>query len=119
MKVHICGFRKSVSLATIAMLLLAGIETNSYAAASSGQDTLNVTNFSTQLLSQVSAGAGATASVLPDVSAENSWLSGLHVSGYLSQTFGMWQNSLAPKDFTPSRNNLAVSRTLLQVDENS
>ena len=106
-------------MATIAMLLLAGIETNSYAAASSGQDKLNVTNFSTQLLSQVSAGAGATASVLPDVSAENSWLSGLHVSGYLSQTFGMWQNPSALRDFTPSRNNLAVSRTLLQVDENS
>ena len=35
------------------------------------------------------------------------------------QTFGMWQNSSAPKDFTPSRNNLALSRTLLQVDENS
>jgi hypothetical protein len=31
----------------------------------------------------------------------------------------MWQNSSAPKDFTPSRNNLALSRTLLQVDENS
>ena len=119
MKVHICGFRKSVSMATIAMLLLAGIATNSYAAASSGQDTLNVTNSSTQLLSQVSAGAGATASVLPDVSAENSWLSGLHVSGFLSQTFGMWQNPSALRDFTPSRNNLAVSRTLLQVDENS
>ena len=103
MKVHICGFRKSVSMATIAMLLLAGIETNSYAAASSGQDKLNVTNFSTQLLSQVSAGAGATASVLPDVSAENSWLSGLHVSGYLSQTFGMWQSPSALRDFTPSR----------------
>ena len=37
----------------------------------------------------------AAASVLPDVSAggvgaENSWLSGFHVSGFLSQTFGMW-----------------------------
>jgi hypothetical protein len=117
-KVHICGFRKSVSMATIATVLLAGIATNSYAAASSGQDTLNVTNSSTQLLSQVSAGAGATVSVLPDVSAENSWLSGLHASGYLSQTFGMWQNPSALRDFTPSRNNLAVSRTLLQVDEN-
>ncbi|MGH7987412.1 MAG: hypothetical protein ACREQX_14125 [Candidatus Binataceae bacterium] len=45
-------------------------------------------------------------------------MSGLHVSGYLSQTFGMWQNPTALRDFTPSRNNLAVSRTLLQVDEN-
>jgi hypothetical protein len=42
---------------------------------------------------------GATAAaVLPDApaasaatpTAENEWLSGLHVSGYLSQQFGMW-----------------------------
>lgn len=43
---------------------------------------------------------------------------GLHVSGYVSQTFGMWQNPTALHDYTKSRNNLAVSRTLLQVDEN-
>jgi hypothetical protein len=51
-------------------------------------------------------------------STESGWLSGLHVSGYASQTFGMWQNPPALSDFTPSRNNLATSRTLLQVDEN-
>jgi hypothetical protein len=40
---------------------------------------------------------GATSSVLPDTAgqaptatAESGWLSGFHVSGYLSQTFGMW-----------------------------
>jgi len=49
---------------------------------------------------------------------ENGWLAGLHVSGYASQTFGMWQNPTTLRDFTPSRNNLAVARTLLQVDEN-
>lgn len=68
-------------------------------------DALAVTNSSTKLLRQEQA-------------AESSWLSGLHVSGYASQTFGMWQNPSALRDFTPSRNNLAVSRTLLQVDEN-
>jgi hypothetical protein len=66
---------------------------------------------------------GAAASGLHYVSAggaffENLWLSGFDVSGYLSQTFGMWQNSSALKDFTASRNNLAVSCTLPQVDEN-
>ncbi len=64
---------------------------------------------------------GANADALPQTSGasqENSWLSGLHVSGYLSQTFGMWQNPSALKNFTASRNNLATSRTLLQVDEN-
>ena len=64
---------------------------------------------------------GANADALPQSSAatpENSWLSGLHVSGYLSQTFGMWQNPSALRNFTTSRNNLATSRTLLQVDEN-
>jgi hypothetical protein len=64
---------------------------------------------------------GSSLNALPQTSgatAENSWLSGLHVSGYLSQTFGMWQNPSALRDFTTSRNNLATSRTLLQVDEN-
>jgi hypothetical protein len=63
---------------------------------------------------------GATAGVLPQAggATESSLLSGLHISGYASQTFGMWQNPTALSDFTPSRNNLAVSRTLLQVDEN-
>ena len=35
-----------------------------------------------------------------------------------SQTFGMWQDPPALRDFTPSRNNLSTSRTLLQIDEN-
>ncbi|MBE3604605.1 hypothetical protein IMX07_13310 [bacterium] len=64
---------------------------------------------------------GANADALPQTSGasqENSWLSGLHVSGYLSQTFGMWQNPSALRSFTKSRNDLADSRTLLQVDEN-
>src|SRR5258706_16049381 len=52
------------------------------------------------------------------VKAENGWLSGLHVSGFLSQTFGMWQNSQGLKGFTTSRNSLATSRTWLQGDEN-
>ena len=50
--------------------------------------------------------------------AEEGWLSGLHISGFLNETLGMWQNPTALRDFTPSRNNLAVARTLLQVDEN-
>jgi hypothetical protein len=49
---------------------------------------------------------------------ESGILSGLHVSGFLSQTFGMWQNPTALRDLTTSRNNLATSRTWLQVDEN-
>src|SRR5580700_4379246 len=56
-----------------------------------------------------------TNTLLPQTqSTESGWLSGLHVSGYASQTFGMWQNPPALSDFTPSRNNLATSRTLLQ-----
>jgi hypothetical protein len=65
--------------------------------------------------------ATAMPSTLPadgTAKAENGWLSGLHVSGFLSQTFGMWQNSQGLKGFTTSRNSLATSRTWLQVDEN-
>ncbi|MGO9264425.1 MAG: hypothetical protein ACLQBA_05970 [Candidatus Binataceae bacterium] len=68
-------------------------------------DSLSVTNSATKLLPQTQA-------------AEESWLTGLHVSGYVSQQFGMWQNPSALREWTSSRNNLAVSRTLLQVDEN-
>ena len=49
---------------------------------------------------------------------ETGWLESLEVSGALRQTFGMWQNPSALRDFTKSRNNLATARTQLQVDEN-
>ena len=65
--------------------------------------------------------SGATEGVLPQAgsaSGESGLLSGLHISGYVQQTFGMWQDPPALRDYTPSRNNLSTSRTLLQVDEN-
>jgi hypothetical protein len=68
-------------------------------------DSLTVTNSATGVLPQTQG-------------TEESWLAGLHISGYGAQTFGMWQNPSALRDWTKSRNNLAVSRTLLQVDEN-
>jgi hypothetical protein len=62
---------------------------------------------------------GSPTRMLPQTQGtETGWLSGLHVSGYASQTFGMWQNPSTLRDFTLSRNNLAVARSLLQVDEN-
>jgi hypothetical protein len=80
---------------------------NSFAGDLSPQpaDSLSITNSATKLLPQTQA-------------AESSWLSGLHVSGYVSQTFGMWQNPHNTHEWTHSSNALAVSRTLLQVDEN-
>jgi len=86
-------------------------------AASRAGDTLSVT--STSVLPETSSVAG----ILPQTSSvlskpENPWLAGLHVSGYLSQQFGAWQDPQALRDFTPSRNSLSVARTLLQVDEN-
>jgi hypothetical protein len=50
------------------------------------------------------------ATLLPDVSAgsassENAWLNGFHASGFLSQTFGLWQNPSALRQFTASRDN--------------
>ncbi len=54
----------------------------------------------------------------PAVAGEKGWLSGLHISGYGSQTFGMWQNPSALRAYTRSRNDLAVARSLLQIDEN-
>jgi hypothetical protein len=63
--------------------------------------------------------SGSPRELIPQTQAsEAGILNGLHVSGYGNQTFGMWQNPTALRDFTPSRNNLGVSRSLLQVDEN-
>ncbi|HVN92007.1 MAG TPA: hypothetical protein VMT61_19505, partial [Candidatus Binataceae bacterium] len=57
-------------------------------------DSMSITNSSTKLLPQTQAG-------------ESSWLSGLHVSGYASQTFGMWQNPHNAHEWTHSSNALA------------
>jgi len=114
------GFEKSVSgvlggLRKLSVTVVAAILIGGMTAAvalggevSSASDSLSVT--------------GATAGLLPQASAapssEGGIFAGLHISGYASQTFGMYQDPPALKDFTPSRNNLATSRTLLQVDEN-
>lgn len=42
----------------------------------------------------------------------------LHLSGFLNQNFGMWLDPPGLKQYTPSRNDLAVSRTWLQADVN-
>ena len=101
------GFRK-LSVTVAAAVLLGGMTAAGALAGqvSSSTDSLSVT--------------GATAGVLPQAggTTENSLLSGLHISGYASQTFGMWQDPEALRDYTPSRNNLSTSRTLLQTDFN-
>ncbi|HEX3408664.1 MAG TPA: DUF1302 family protein, partial [Candidatus Binataceae bacterium] len=106
------GIRKKAGALGLALALIGLCAGTSMAGNLTAQPTqgLNVT--------------GATTSVLPDAAAapsaspELSWLSGFHVSGFLSQTFGMWQNPSALREYTTSRNNLATSRTWLQVDEN-
>jgi hypothetical protein len=102
------GFRK-LSVTVAAAVLLGGMTAAGALAGqvSDSSDSLSVT--------------GATAGVLPqagNATGENSLLSGLHISGYLGQTFGMYQDPPALRDFTPSRNNLSTSRTLLQTDFN-
>jgi hypothetical protein len=102
-----------LTVVAIAVVLMAAM----WPAASRAGDTLSVTGAS--VLPETSSVAG----VLPQTSSvlskpENPWLAGLHVSGYLSQQFGLWQDPQALRDFTKSRNSLSVARTLLQVDEN-
>jgi hypothetical protein len=82
-------------------------------------DNLTITNSVTNLLPQTAAAAASGPAVAPPApGGEESWLSGLHISGYGSQTFGMWQNPTTLRQYTRSRNNLAVARSLLQIDEN-
>src|SRR5207237_9134933 len=66
-------------------------------------DDLSITGSSPSVLA--AARAGATAGP-----AEMSWLKQFHVTGYLSQQFGMWQDPPALRSFTRSRNNRAVAR---------
>jgi len=102
------GELRKLSMTVAVAILICGLSATGVLAGNIGSstDSLNVT--------------GATAGVLPQASGttESSLLSGLHISGYLSQTFGMWQDPPSLAQYTPSRNNLSTSRTLLQVDEN-
>src|SRR3984893_7832542 len=101
-----------------AILLISGIGATQASAghlSAQPRDTLCVVG------SRTGALPGATGA-LPrsggPVAAETGWLSRFHVTGYLSEQFGMWQNPSALRSFTPARNNLAVARTTLQLDEN-
>jgi hypothetical protein len=101
------GRAKSAALLALALVFTFGSRALAADLTVTSGNTLNAT--------------GAMPSVLPQAGAaapEDSWLSGLHVSGFLSQTFGMWQNPENLKQYTTSRNSLAKSRTWLQVDEN-
>jgi hypothetical protein len=113
------GVRKTIGALGVALAIIGLCAGKSMAGDLTAQPVqeLNVTGITPAALPIT----GSDISILPQAngaSAENSWLSGLHVSGFLSQTFGMWQNPSALRDFTTSRNNLATSRTWLQVDEN-
>jgi uncharacterized protein DUF1302 len=111
------GAGKAWKTLTVASLMVILAVATSRAGDVSGQpaNSLTVTNSVSNVLSQ---GAPAAAPAPPPPGGEESWLSGLHISGYGSQTFGMWQNPTNLMSYTPSRNNLAVSRSLLQIDEN-
>jgi hypothetical protein len=101
---------RTIAAASLGVMLSAA---TSRAGGVSGQrsDSLSITNSVSNLLPQAAAAPAPAGG-------EQSWLSGLHISGYGSQTFGMWQNPPALQAYTSSRNNLAVARSLLQVDEN-
>jgi hypothetical protein len=111
--------------AAIVALLLSVAQSLAGGLSAQPADSLNVTNSTNGVLPQVGgampggaggAGVGVGAGGVPGET--GGMFAGFHVSGYASQTFGMWQNPTALKDYTPSRNNLSVARTLLQVDEN-
>jgi hypothetical protein len=136
------GARKTLKILAAASLMLMLAVATSRAGDLSGQpaNTLSVTNSVTNVLPQAAgggvptggaaatAGGGAGVTTAPSAApgygatpppgGEEGWLSGLHISGYGSQTAGMWQNPPNLQAYTPSRNYLAVSRSLLQIDGN-
>src|SRR5260221_643922 len=110
------GGTGKLTVVAVSVGIAAVVAVAMWPAASQAGDTLSVTGSS--ILPETSS--AATAGVLPQTATvaskpENEWLAGLHVSGYLSQQFGLWQNPGALREFTPSRNSLSTSRTLLQV----
>jgi hypothetical protein len=121
------GMARSAALLALALVFSLGSRASAADLTVTSGDSLNVTGASASLLPTTAASTSmlpttaASAAFLPDDSsgsAEQGWLSGLHVSGFLSQTFGMWQNPENLRQYTTSRNSLATSRTWLQVDEN-
>jgi len=113
------GGTGKLTVVAVAVAIAAVVAVAMWPAASHAGDTLSITGSS--ILPETSS--AATAGALPQTPTvaskpENPWLAGLHVSGYLSQQFGLWQDPQALREFTPSRNSLSVARTLLQVDEN-
>src|SRR5438270_190156 len=110
------AFRGTGKLFTIAatVLLALGISASKAATgdlSAQPSDRLSITGSSPSVL----AAARGTTTADPG---EGSWRQRFHVTGYLSQQFGMWQDPPSLRSFTRSRNNLAVARTTLQVDEN-
>ena len=86
------GVRKKVAALGLALAIVGLCTGKSMAGDLSAMPAqgLNVTGLTTSALPATTP----TTSTLPDASGggapEESWLSGLHVSGFLSQTFGMW-----------------------------
>lgn len=83
-------------------------------------DNISVTGSSPRILAQAQTTALAQAQSVtaPPPQVESSWLQRFHISGFLTEQFGMWQDPPSLRSFTLSRNNLAVARTTLQIDEN-
>ena len=111
------GIFKMVTAASLVVFVSAANGRAGDIAAQPGNG-VNVTNSVTNLMLQGAPPPAEPATGSPPPANENSWLTGLHISGYASQTFGMWQNPPNLKAYTNSRNNLAVSRSLLQIDGN-
>ena len=93
------GMAGSAALLALALVFSFGSRASAADLTVTSGDALNVTGASASLLPATAASTSvlpataASTSFLPDDSssgAEQGWLSGLHVSGFLSQTFGMW-----------------------------
>jgi hypothetical protein len=81
-------------------------------------DSLAVTNSVTRLLPQAAPLPPEPPPPPPPGPGEASWLQRFHLSGYLSEQAGVYQDPPGLSSLTRSRNNLAVARTTLQADEN-
>jgi hypothetical protein len=90
-RLRLAGGGATAALLALALVFSTGSRAFAADLSVTSGNTLNVTGATAAaVLPEAQASGGATTPTAATPTAENEWLSGLHISGYLSQQFGMW-----------------------------
>jgi hypothetical protein len=90
-RLRLAGGGATAALLALALVFSTGSRASAADLSVTSGNTLNVTGATAAaVLPEAQASGAATTPTAAAPTAENEWLSGLHISGYLSQQFGMW-----------------------------